>query len=78
MSNQLYKLTNAELFDLYAKHDKLLSEMRVEMAMRKIDWQHLASYGFVVAAMSAYREKYNTELREAHEAVKAFIKELKK
>ncbi len=68
--------TNAELFKRYNDLGNQMDEIAAELKERNIDWQHLASHGLRVMATQVYRQKYKCELREAYEAVNAFIKEL--
>lgn len=69
--------TNAELFKRYKDLSDEMDKIGDELKNRDIEWQHLASYGLRHLAIMAYRKKHKTELREAYEAVNAFITELK-
>lgn len=70
-------MTNTQLFERYEQLRSEMDEVQAEVDKRKFSWQHLAHYGMIAQAVRVYRDKYKTDLREAHEAVRAFIKEVK-
>ena len=69
-------LTNADLFARYREAQDAADLVRREIRDRGIAWQHLASYGMKAEAVISYRAEHKVELREAHEVVTAFLKQI--
>lgn len=69
-------VSNTELFALYREAQAALDVVRREIRSRNIGWQHLASYDMKPEAVMAYRAQYSVPLREAHDAVNAFMKQM--
>jgi ribosomal protein L7/L12 len=68
-------MNNSNLFDLIKNHEKLTTDLWKEVDRRKISWKTLATNGFKVRAMKAYKDVQHCTLTDAKEAVEAFLSE---
>lgn len=66
-------MSNQQLFNLLASIEKSRHMVIEEIRARNIAWQHLADNGLKVEAILSYRQKYECSLKEAKEAIDAFL-----